>query len=308
MQPGAPGSFWARLGGCRGGFGRRAVSVGGRREQGPGSGWHPALGWSSRRPGPLGEQVGTHRAPVGRLVLDASEAERKHLRSPPALGSLAPRAPRPSPSRTLATENLRPFGTVAVWRRSPTQTNFHLGSPPQGRHEGSGWPRVHEGPSVAKRDWRRQHPARGLTPGNHVNSGARAQSPAGRAEMQPRCLRVPGCSQPGLCPLQGSQGAGVLWAGAGRRGAGCGRGPQTRGFLGGKCTYCPLFLFFALPSNWGSLVQMIPQDTALDSGGPVRSGWVQANHGKKPPPAFLPWASAARNIYIAISIYLRSGI
>lgn len=84
--------------------------------------------------------------------------------------------------------------------------------------------------------------------------------------------------------------------------------PTDRGLRGGTCTCRRLFLFFAPPSNWGSLVQMIPQDTALDSGGPIRSGWVQANHGKKPPPAFLPWASAAKNIYIAISIYLRSGI
>lgn len=197
----------------------RGLEVGGTQHRGGAAG------------GPLGEQVGTHGAPVGKLVLEASEAGRKHLRSPPAVGSLAPQAPRPSPSRTLATENLRPFGTVAVWRRSPTQTNFHVGSPPQGRHQGSGWPRVHAGPSVAKGDRRRRHPARGLAPGDHVDSAAstEARNPAGRAEMEPRCLRVPSCSQPGLCPLLGCQGAGELWAGAGRRGAGCGRSPQTAG-------------------------------------------------------------------------------
>lgn len=138
----------------------RGLEVGGTQHRGGAAG------------GPLGEQVGTHGAPVGKLVLEASEAGRKHLRSPPAVGSLAPQAPRPSPSRTLATENLRPFGTVAVWRRSPTQTNFHVGSPPQGRHQGSGWPRVRAGPSVAKGDRRRRHPARGLAPGDHVDSAA----------------------------------------------------------------------------------------------------------------------------------------
>lgn len=138
----------------------RGLEVGGTQHRGGAAG------------GPLGEQVGTHGAPVGKLVLEASEAGRKHLRSPPAVGSLAPQAPCPSPSRTLATENLRPFGTVAVWRRSPTQTNFHVGSPPQGRDQGSGWPRVRAGPSVAKGDRRRRHPARGLAPGDHVDSAA----------------------------------------------------------------------------------------------------------------------------------------
>lgn len=52
--------------------------------------------------GPLSEQVGTRQVLVGKLVLlAASDAGLKPLKSPPTVGSLAPWAPCPSPTTPL---------------------------------------------------------------------------------------------------------------------------------------------------------------------------------------------------------------
>lgn len=192
MQPGAPGSFWARLGGW---LSRRvwkeAVSVragraSARHEQGPGSGRHPALGWSSRRPawragrntqgGTCGKAgPGGLRGPVQASEVTSGSGQPGTPGSPPT--------PRPRPCHGKS---------ETVWSCCRLETEPYTGSPPRGRHKGSGWPRVHEGPSVAKRDWRRRHPARGLAPGDHVDSTA--SSGPGTLRAGPKwSLAVCGC-------------------------------------------------------------------------------------------------------------------
>ena len=133
-----------------------------------------------------------------------------------------------------------------------------------------------------------QRPAK-ASPSPSLSQGSRpraqwgepgVQSPADLAPVQPQGLQRLSLASPSA----EGRGARVLREPAGwdrerEPAAGEAKAPLPAG----KCARCVLFLVLALPSSWGFLVRMIPQNTALDGGCPIWRRQAQANHGKNRP-------------------------
>lgn len=237
-----------------------------------------AWGWAAPRAGR--DTPGT----CGRAGPGGLRAGLRPLKSPPPVGSLAPWAPA-APLPHPCHGKLQTIWNG--WRPEtgrPTQTNFHPGSPTPDKA-----PELRAAQGARERDLRRRHP----TPASVLQTtgtepGARSRGDL--ADIQPAAAERPSAGPSHL------QGGGVpgRW-GAGWESDGEGGAPALLAVL-----HTPLELgpFGAneptrhRPGQWRA---------RLEWPGPPQP-W------KNPPPAFLPCAPAAKNIFIVMPIYLQPGI